>query len=158
MSTKFNGSKYFDVSLTIQFSIYTFFSFTRLDVKTVNFKQFTITWLHSLVIFDPEIGPYQVLPLRVRADLGAMTMKGNSAFSKAPVLLKPYHQNFACHIRTLVRGDLPLCRYVVEQLHSRVTYYKVMNSWCLDYCLDVQKMCKKKKEICLRKKKDDLSF
>ena len=36
--------------------------------------------------------PYQVLPLRARVDLGAMAMKGYSAFPKAPALLEPHHQ------------------------------------------------------------------
>ena len=35
---------------------------------------------------------YQVLPLRARVDLGAMAMKGYSAFPKAPALLEPHHQ------------------------------------------------------------------
>ena len=34
-------------------------------------------WLHSLVLFDPYIESYQVLPLQARMELGAM---------------KPYHQ------------------------------------------------------------------
>ena len=42
-----------------------------------------------LVLFDPQIGPYQVLPLRARVDLGATAMKGYSAFPKAPALLGP---------------------------------------------------------------------
>ena len=33
------------------------------------------------VLFDEEIGPYQVLPLRVRVDLGVMTMQEYSTFS-----------------------------------------------------------------------------
>ena len=45
-----------------------------------------------LVLFNPEIGPYQVLPLRARMDLGAMAMKGYSAFPKAPALLETLHQ------------------------------------------------------------------
>ena len=47
---------------------------------------------HSLVLFNPYIGPYQVLPLRARVDQGAMTIKEYSAFPKAPVLLEPHHQ------------------------------------------------------------------
>ena len=31
-------------------------------------------------------------PRRVRVDLGAMAMKGYSAFLKAPALLEPHHQ------------------------------------------------------------------
>ena len=33
-----------------------------------------------------------MLPLRARVDLGAMAMKGYSAFPKAPALLKPHNQ------------------------------------------------------------------
>ena len=47
---------------------------------------------HTLVIFDPLIRPYQEPPLEVRVDLGAMAMKGYSAFTKAPVLQEPHHQ------------------------------------------------------------------
>ena len=43
---------------------------------------------YNLVQFDPHIGPYQVLPLRVRV----MAMKEYSAFSKALDLWKPHHQ------------------------------------------------------------------
>ena len=38
---------------------------------------------YSLVLFDPYIGPYQVLPLQARVDLGAMAMKGLSAFPQS---------------------------------------------------------------------------
>ena len=37
------------------------------------------------------IGSYKVLPLRARVDLGAMTVKGYTAFTKGPALLVPYH-------------------------------------------------------------------
>ena len=37
---------------------------------------------------------YQVLPLQTRVDLGAIAMKGCSAFPKARALLKSHHQ---CH-------------------------------------------------------------
>ena len=52
-----------------------------------------------LFLFNPEIGPYQVLPLWARVDLGAMVMKGYSAFPKAPALLEPHHQIVKCHIQ-----------------------------------------------------------
>ena len=54
--------------------------------KQFHFKQF------SLVLFDPKIVLYQVLPLRARVDLGAMAMKGYSALPNAPALLEFYHQ------------------------------------------------------------------
>ena len=59
--------------------------------------QFSISML--LVLFNPLIGPYQVLPLRARVDLGAMAMKGYSKFPKAPALLEPHHQIVLCHIQ-----------------------------------------------------------
>ena len=56
------------------------------------FKQFGLTQVHSLRLYDPWIGPYQVLLLRGRVDLGALEIKGYSAFPKAPPLLEPHHQ------------------------------------------------------------------
>ena len=52
----------------------------------------TVNSNHRLVLFNPLIGPYQVLPLRAGVDLGAMAMKEYSAFPKAPALLEPHHQ------------------------------------------------------------------
>ena len=52
-----------------------------------------------LVLFNPQIGPYQVLPRRARVDLAAMAMKGCSIFPKAPALLEPHHQIVSCHIQ-----------------------------------------------------------
>ena len=52
-----------------------------------------------LVLFKPEIGPYQVLPLRERVDLGAMAMKGCSVLPKGPTLLEPHYQTFWSHIQ-----------------------------------------------------------
>ena len=45
-----------------------------------------------LVLFNPYIGPYQVLPCRARVDLGTMAIEGYSAFPKALALLEPHHQ------------------------------------------------------------------
>ena len=54
------------------------------------------------------MGPYQVLPLQERTDLGEMAIKGYSVFPKLPALLEPHHQILLCHIRTLVRkGSYP---------------------------------------------------
>ena len=39
------------------------------------------------VLFDSWIGPFQVLLLQAKMDLGTMAMKGYAAFSKAPALL-----------------------------------------------------------------------
>ena len=46
----------------------------------------------QLVLFNPKIGHYQVLPIWARVDLAAMAIKGYSAFPKAPGLLEPYRQ------------------------------------------------------------------
>ena len=72
------------------------FVYTQLNDQTVLFQtiQFSIStqFKCQTVLFDPEIGPYQVLALWARVDLGVMTMKGYSVFPKAPALLKPHHQ------------------------------------------------------------------
>ena len=52
--------------------------------------QFSISM--PLVLFNPYIGPYQVLPFQARVDLRAMAMKGCSVLPKAPVLLGPHYQ------------------------------------------------------------------
>ena len=46
----------------------------------------------------------RVLPHPAREYLGAMAMKGYSAFSKAPVLMKPDHQIVFCHIQETCWG------------------------------------------------------
>ena len=42
--------------------------------KQSNFKQFSLAYINSLVLYDPYIGPYQVLPLPGREDLVAMAV------------------------------------------------------------------------------------
>ena len=80
-----------------QFNKHQLFVYTQLKNKTVLFLtgQFSISrlFVYSLKVkeFDPEIGPYQVLPLWGRVDLGARAMKGYSTFPKAPALLEPCH-------------------------------------------------------------------
>ena len=51
----------------------------------------------QLVLFNPYIGPDQVLPFRARVYLRAMAMRGCSAFPKAPASLVPHHQIVYCH-------------------------------------------------------------
>ena len=68
-----------------------------LIVKNISILSYSVYSIHFsismlLVLFNPLIGPYQVLPLRARVDLGAMAMKGYSAFPKAPALLESHHQ------------------------------------------------------------------
>ena len=73
--------------------------------------QFSISML--LVLFNPQIRPFQVLPFGARVNLGAMAMKGRSAFHKALAFLEPHHQIFSIISRTLVEGVLPICREAV---------------------------------------------
>ena len=44
-------------------------------------------------------------PFRARVDLGAMTMKGCSAFPKAPASLESHHQIIWCHIQDTHSGE-----------------------------------------------------
>ena len=60
--------------------------------KQSYFKQFGFALVQRLVLYDLEIGPYQVLPLRTRVDMGSMAMKGYSASPKALALLEPHYQ------------------------------------------------------------------
>ena len=86
MSTQFNCQKHFYFKLFKQLYVT-----IQLSVNTVlQTIQFSIRML--LVLFNPLIGPYQVLSHQARVDLGAMAMNGYSAFSKAPALLEPHHQ------------------------------------------------------------------
>ena len=57
--TPLNGTKYCYVSLTIPFD-------SHLVTHSLNGYR---------ILFDPLRGPYKVLPLRVRMDLGVMAMK-----------------------------------------------------------------------------------
>ena len=47
-----------------------------------------------------------MLLLRDRVDLGAMAMKGCSAFPEAPALLEPHHQIVSCHIQDTPWGGV----------------------------------------------------
>ena len=58
-------------------------------LKQFYFMQFSLVWVHSLVLFDPLIGPYQVLRLQVELD--AIAIKGYSTLLKIEALLEPHH-------------------------------------------------------------------
>ena len=77
--------------------------YTQLNVRTVLFQtiQFSITtqFKCQTVLFNPSIGPYQVILLWARVELGAMAMMGYSAFHNTPTFLEPHHQIFSCHIQ-----------------------------------------------------------
>ena len=52
-----------------------------------------------MLLFDPQIGPYQVQPLQARVDLGTVAMKRYSAFPKALVLLESCNKIIISHIQ-----------------------------------------------------------
>ena len=52
--------------------------------------QFSLSMV--LVLFNALIGPDQVLSFRARVDMGAMAMKGCSAFPKTLTLLEPHQR------------------------------------------------------------------
>ena len=91
-----------------------------------------------LVLFNPLIGPCQVLPLQATVDLGAMATKGWSALPKAPALVEPYHQIVLCHIPdTRWEWVLLLCREAVGVFysHSRLGKQKWDRFFLIkDYC------------------------
>ena len=89
--------------------------------KKFDFKQFSLAWVQfqcqtvpfqTLEFSRSTQGPiygsknYQVLPLQTRVNLGVMTMKGYSTFSKAPALLEPNHQIVSCHTRKHMGGGV----------------------------------------------------
>ena len=86
--------------------------------NSIQHKSFVCTRFKcQIVLFDPLIGPHQVLPLRLGMDLGAMTKKGYSAFCKAP-RLEPHHQIVYCHIQDPYWGVFHLCRDAVSVFYS----------------------------------------
>ena len=92
---------------------YQSFVYIQLNGQTVLFLtiQLSISRLLSqfkcqTVLFDPLIGPYQVLPLRVRVDIGTMAIKEYSTFPKPPALQEPHHQIVKRHQQDTHRGEV----------------------------------------------------
>ena len=89
-----------------------------LSVKTILFQtiQFSVsTQFSSIYTIDMT---YQPLSHRVRVDLGAMAIKGCSAFPKSSALLKSHHQIVLCPIQDIGwRSITPLqrCRRCILQ-------------------------------------------
>ena len=54
-------------------------------------------------LFNPKMGPEQILSLRVRVDLGVMEIKGYTTFSKAPGQESHHQVQFNAIYRKLVR-------------------------------------------------------
>ena len=72
------------MSKQFHFKQYSLALLRSLNVKTYLFQAIQFSIITLLVLFDPEVGPYQVLPFQARMDVGAMALKRYSAFPKAP--------------------------------------------------------------------------
>ena len=81
----------------------------------------------SLVLFDPEIGPYQVLPLRPKVDLGAMAMK---EYSPIPHSSSITEASLSCCLVSYAEhslgGVLPFCRDAVGVFYCPSR----LDKWC----------------------------
>ena len=72
-----------------------------------------------LVLFNPLIGSYQVLPLRARVDLGAMAMKGYSTFPQGSSIAGTSPSDcLVSYPGQSLGGILPLCRGAVGVFYS----------------------------------------
>ena len=102
------------MSKTLQFQTIQFRVSTVSMSKTVLFQviQFSIS---SLVIFNPWIGPYQVVPFPAKADLGAEAKKGTLHSTKLQHYWNLTNRLFSVISRTPVvcGGVLPLYRDAV---------------------------------------------
>ena len=110
------------------------FVYIQLNHQTVLFLtiQFSINHLFALSLNVNSILPidrtHQVLPLLAREDLGAIVMKGYSAFPRAPVLKEPDHQIVLCHIQDTKWGGglTPLQRCT---MYNRASADRTIFSW-----------------------------
>ena len=113
--TQLIGSKCCCMSLTIWLNISSLF--TQLNDQTLLFLTIQISmkfpckqFKYQIIIFDPSIGPYQVLVLWATVGQVEMALKRHSMFSKSP-RLEPHHQIVRCHIQETRWGSLtPLQR------------------------------------------------
>ena len=102
--------------------------------KQFYFKQLSLRWVLSLVLFDPLIRPNKVQPLWSRVNLGAMALKEYSAFSKAPALLESHYHIVLGHIRTLAGEVLPHCRDAVYS--TAPADWAMEELWSMEYVLN----------------------
>ena len=81
------------------------------------------------VLFDPLIGPDQVLPIRARVDQGAIAMKGYSIFPKA-LGLEHHHLIVSCYNQdTRYAGVSPLYRDAVGVLHISISNFTQLDDF-----------------------------
>ena len=88
---QFSISKNFKCKYTVYFSktfLFQAFQFSQ----TVLIQTIQLIISMQLVLFNPTIGSYQVLPFWARVDQGAIAMKGYSTFLEVLASLKSHHQ------------------------------------------------------------------
>ena len=91
------------------------------------------------VLFDPLLGPYHVLPVRVTVNLGAMAVKGYSKFTES-LRLESHHLMVYYYIQhTLFDKDAVggiLFHFVTIALTNQMTmqkikFCKLKNGWSI---------------------------
>ena len=105
--------------MSVQLNFQKTFLFQAIQLsRTVIIETIQFSIRMQLVLFNPLVGPYQVLPFRARVDLRAIAVKGYSTFPKASALLESHHEIVCVISRTVVRVVLPLCREAAGVLYS----------------------------------------
>ena len=67
-----------------------------------------------------------MLLLQARVDLGAVAIKGNSAFIKAPAFPDPHHQIVQCHIKDTRWWGLTQSAYFTAQPTGQLCVFMCM--------------------------------
>ena len=100
----------------------------------------SVICLHTqFVLFDPLIGPYQVLPLQFRVDQEAMAMKRYSTFFKSP-RPEPCHQIVWCHYQDTHWGVRAYSSAEMQSMYSTAPVnwaYRLELSGIFLMCLSV---------------------
>ena len=97
-----------------------------------------------LILFNPKIGPHQVLPHRARVDLGAMAMRGHSVFLKAPA-----YWNLTIRLFSVIFQDIH-CEGSYPSAELQSVYSTAPADWASTFCSDrneifnyIIKLCRK---------------
>ena len=77
------------------------------------------------------IGPYQVLPLRVRVDQAVMAINGYSVFPKVPELLEPHQGIVLCNIQLTQRESY-------STVEKQSMYSKAVADWAKNYLYSLE--------------------
>ena len=87
----------------------------KLSNSSIQHKSFVCTHFKcQTFLFDPKIGPFQVLPFWVRVVLGLLTIRGTLYYPKLQYYKSLTIRLFNVKSRTLIGGVLPLYRDAVS--------------------------------------------